>query len=258
MAEGQEDGRMSPSLASEMAEEEPPQPRGHQMSSEELQQHPVWVRSRAPSPMVGPGPQGLGYGMHVGGRPGPGSVASDRGAGSVKKKRPRQDDFPENGERPRYERISLTSLELQAATEMDGADSHLNSDDSEDESSGLKRVQARRPAPRGPRNEGGPPNPDGDDDEPEPSGDEDEDGPRPMRSAPSSGSAEAMMAAAAFGGGARAAFGKSDDGHSETSSKRRKAAYKEAFPVRGVTCVGCAIATRIGPVERFIKDNIGR
>ena len=67
------------------------------------------------------------------------------------------------------------------------------------------------------------------------------------------------MAAAAFGGGARRAFGESEaDGRSETSSKRRKTAYKEAFPVRGVTCVGCAIATRITPVERFVKENIGR
>lgn len=232
---------MSPSLMSEQLEEEPPQPRPHQMSAEELQNHPVWINSRCPSPMVGPGPQGLGFGMRIGGRPGPGSVSSDK----PRKKRGR-DEPADPAERPRYERISMMSLELQAEQEMDGADSHLNSDDSDGEESGLKRVPANRQ--RGPRNEGE----EGEDEEVS-----DDEAPR-NRSAPSSGSAEQMMAAAAFGGGARAAFGQSDDGHSETSSKRRKAAYKEAFPVRGVHCVGCAIATRIAPVERFIKENIGR
>lgn len=234
---------MSPSLMSEQLDEEPPQPRPHQMSAEELQNHPVWVNSRCPSPMVGPGPQGLGFGMRIGGRPGPGSVSSDR----PKKKRGR-DEPSEPSERPRYERISMMSLELQAEQEMDGADSHLNSDDSDGEESGLKRVPAKKS--RGPRNEG--------EEEEDEEVSDDEDAPPRNRSAPSSGSAEQMMAAAAFGGGARAAFGQSDDGHSETSSKRRKAAYKEAFPVRGVHCVGCAIATRIAPVERFIKENIGR
>jgi hypothetical protein len=45
---------------------------------------------------------------------------------------------------------------------------------------------------------------------------------------------------------------------SRTSSKRRRDAYREAFPVRGVTCPGCAMANRTGPVERFIQRNIGR
>ena len=45
---------------------------------------------------------------------------------------------------------------------------------------------------------------------------------------------------------------------SRTSSKRRRDAYREAFPVRGVSCPGCAMANRTGPVERFVQHNIGR
>lgn len=44
---------------------------------------------------------------------------------------------------------------------------------------------------------------------------------------------------------------------SRTSSKRKRDAYKEAMP-KGVTCVGCAIPHRIGPVERCVNQNIGR
>ena len=45
---------------------------------------------------------------------------------------------------------------------------------------------------------------------------------------------------------------------SAASSARRREAYKDAFPVRGVTCVGCALANRIGPVNRFVRDNISQ
>ena len=44
---------------------------------------------------------------------------------------------------------------------------------------------------------------------------------------------------------------------SRTSSKRKRDAYKEAMP-KGVTCVGCSIPHRIGPVERCVNVNIGR
>ena len=45
---------------------------------------------------------------------------------------------------------------------------------------------------------------------------------------------------------------------SGTSSKRKRTAYQNAFPVSGVRCVGCALANRIAPVESFVNANIGR
>ena len=126
--------------------------------------------------------------------------------------------------------------------EMDGADSHLNSDDSGDELGPVKPRKKKRPSV-----------PYNDDED---SGDESQQDQEDSRGT----SAADMMAAAAFGGGAhRAPNGGSEDQYSETSSRRRKHAYKEAFGgVRGVNCVGCALATRVAPVERFIKENIGR
>ena len=65
----------------------------------------------------------------------------------------------------------------------------------------------------------------------------------------------AMYAAAAFGG----AYGgeESDAGSvsqmSGTSSQRRKEAYKAAFPIKGIDCVGCALVKKIAPVEKFVK-----
>ena len=43
-----------------------------------------------------------------------------------------------------------------------------------------------------------------------------------------------------------------------TSSVRRAQAHASAFPVRGVDCVGCALVTRIAPVERFLKDDAAK
>lgn len=125
---------------------------------------------------------------------------------------------------------------------MDGADSHLNSDDSEDDDTAPVKPKKKRLKV--------------------PHNDDEESGNESLQDQEDSRgtSAADMMAAAAFGGGARGANnGGSEDQYSETSSRRRKHAYKEAFGgVRGVNCVGCALATRIVPVERFIKENIGR
>ena len=70
-----------------------------------------------------------------------------------------------------------------------------------------------------------------------------------------SGDNAAMYAAAAFGGAY--AGDESDAGSvsqmSGTSSQRRKDAYKAAFPIKGIDCVGCALVKKIAPVEKFIK-----
>jgi len=68
----------------------------------------------------------------------------------------------------------------------------------------------------------------------------------------------AMYAQAAFGGGY--VDGDSDAGSvsqmSGTSEARRKAAYKAAFPVKGIECVGCMLTKQIAPVIKFVKDNL--
>jgi hypothetical protein len=75
-----------------------------------------------------------------------------------------------------------------------------------------------------------------------------------------SGGDAAMIAAAAFGGGG--VYAGSDDesqsGLSSASSKMRREAHKAAFPIKGVHCVGCALAHKIAPVERFVIENMHR
>ena len=71
-----------------------------------------------------------------------------------------------------------------------------------------------------------------------------------------------MFAQAAFGGG-HGARGASSDGESVsqmsgTSSTRKQRAFKAAFPVKGVDCVGCALVKKIAPVEKFIKDHMNK
>ena len=74
--------------------------------------------------------------------------------------------------------------------------------------------------------------------------------------------ASADMAGAAFGGGASkkracppCGSEMSDDGVSVTSSVVR-ARHERAFPVTGVTCVGCALPAKIQPVIDFISKNM--
>ena len=67
-----------------------------------------------------------------------------------------------------------------------------------------------------------------------------------------------MLAAAAFGGDYDDESEAESTAHSQTSSVRRAQAHASAFAVRGVDCVGCALVSRIGPVERFLKDNASK
>ena len=217
---------VSPSLASDIDDGPPEAQRTHH-TADQLSDHPVWQNSRLPSPMPSeagrsPRPNARGFGSRSqrGGRRGRG--ASEHG------------DF----EKPRYERISATALEFASYAELDGAESHLNSDESDEEAEAAARPRRRKKRSREPVNEA-----DSDDESERPSG----------------ANAAEMMAAAAFGGGANLAPAGTEDGFSETSSRRRANAYKEAFGgIRGVTCVGCALATRIAPVERFVKENISK
>lgn len=74
-------------------------------------------------------------------------------------------------------------------------------------------------------------------------------------------SASHDVAGAAFGGGrvatARApcASEESDDGASATPSVARRC-HERAFPITGVTCVGCALPAKIQPVVEFVSKNM--
>ena len=222
----------SPSLASSA----PPAAQGQQVGAQQLSNHPVWVSSRGEGDRS---PRQFGKGRG-GGR--------GRGRGS----RP-PSEAGDLVNAPRFERISMAELEARQYADGDGADSAIQSDDEGGDdhwdrvrpAGGSGRSKRKK---KGPREEGDDSEDDDEDD------DEDDAGGRRRKLA-------GLMGAAAFGGAAHYTRGGASEAGSmpsENSSARRKDAYKDAFPVRGVTCVGCALANRIGPVNRFVRDNISQ
>lgn len=175
-----------------------------------------------------------------------------------------------DGDAPRFERLSALAMELSGFREhADGGGSSLFSDD---EDGGGKPAHANKPRRSHPVDDESY----DEDDEGAPSvlapsemeGDDGVEAPRggarkkKMRKAqPSAASGDAaMIANAAFGGGG--VYAGSDDesnsGLSTVSSKARREAHRAAFPIKGVDCVGCALAHKIVPVERFVIDNMAR
>ena len=233
----------SPSLAGSHASSAPPAPQPQAVGAQQLSNHPVWQAARGGgSPRAVP-PAGKG-----GGRGGMNFPGRGRGRGS------RAPSEAGDANPPRFERISMAELEARQYADGDGTDSQIQSDDEDDwarirpeGNSGHKKKKHKNK--KGPRNEGAPEDDEEDDDSEEES-DVDE---RRRKLA-------GLMGAAAFGGGGHYGRGGSDAGSmpSEQSSARRADAMRAAFPVRGVTCVGCALANRIGPVNRFVKDNISQ
>ena len=228
----------SPSLASSA----PPAPHGQQVGAQQLSNHPVWISARGRGDIgSGSAPPQFGRG---GGR--------GRGRGRGSSSRPGSDAGDMPPPVPKFERISMAELEAKQYADADGADSAIQSDEDADDhwdrvkpaGGGGQQSKAKRKK-TGPREEAGEPD---DSDE-----DEDDTGDRRRKLA-------GLMGAAAFGGGGghypRGGVSEAGSMTSANSSARRKDAFKDAFPVRGVTCVGCALANRIGPVNRFVKDNI--
>ena len=213
------------------------------MGADQLSNHPVWVSAR------GRGDMGSGSAPPQFGRAGRGRGKGGRGS------RPGSeagDMMPPPA--PKFERISMAELEARQYADGDGADSAIQSDDDVDADDHWNRVKpaAGHKSKRkktGPREEAGEPDDSDEDDD----DDDDVAGDRRRKLA-------GLMGAAAFGGGGghypRGGASEAGSMPSENSSARRKDAFKDAFPVRGVTCVGCALANRIGPVNRFVKDNI--
>ncbi len=131
----------------------------------------------------------------------------------------------------RYERISLAILEQNQRATGDGADSRIDSDD-EGTNVGFGFEVPKAATSSNRKTE---------------SDDEDEDDTR-KRSV-----LDQMLNAAAFGSG-----GETGSEVSQTESKRVRDAHKDAFPLRGVTCVGCSLVTRIGKVDKFVTENLSK
>ena len=136
----------------------------------------------------------------------------------------------------RYERISLLAQELAGAATGDAAVEEGSDDDPDDEFEPVRDQTDNLSVAE--------------------SDDEDE---RPAQRRKPPASATDHFASAAFGTG-RACVQEDDEESlaSGTSSKRKRTAYQNVFPVSGVRCVGCALANRIAPVESFVNANIGR
>jgi hypothetical protein len=236
-----------------------PNAAGHNMSAATLSQHPLWVASSS---------QNRGRG---GGRGGHGGRGRGRGPPS---------DFGDMpAARPRFERISLASLEQDVYENADGADSYIEHSDSEAPDDARKRKRSKRKASAdaskrkasaaGPSGHGGPGgrgaggagDPDGPDDDDEFDDDDDTDGDDENRERRRRLSG--LIGSAAFGGGGGGGGGRGgeadDDDEtapSEAESKRVKAAQRAAFPCKGISCVGCALGHRIGVVDKFVNEHV--
>jgi len=145
--------------------------------------------------------------------------------------------------------ISMLELEIRGRNDLDGASSTASFRGGRAKGKAPKRSKEKRPREY--------------DDE-----DSEEEGEGTDRDGADS-SASLDMAGAAFGGGGGGGAPNkkracrpcgseaSDDGASVTSSVVR-ARHERAFPVTGVTCVGCALPAKIQPVVDFIAKNMSQ
>ena len=227
--------------------------------------HPLWERAA--------GRGGAAEGGRGGGQSGGRGAASDGGGGGGP-----------GGDKPRFERLSQAALEL-AAFDGDGAESSIAASDVQ---TGARRARVSRrwrqkkraragearaiPESPGARLQSDEDEDDEDDEEDEDDSDEadeaDEGGGRCAAAKGGGGGGDdgrdrhdAMLAAAAFGGACDAAAASDADssaGCSQTSSVRRDVAMRAAFPISGVSCVGCVLAGKVAPVVRFVNENAAR
>jgi len=164
------------------------------------------------------------------------AAAAGRGGGGGNKQAPRHESM--------YAPISMMELEIRGRNDLDGASSTASDRGGRGRGrSSDKRDKGKR-RPREYDDEGG-------DEE------EDDAGRDGAESA-----ASVDIAGAAFGGAATkkacrpcGSATESDDGESVTSSVVR-ARHERAFPITGVTCVGCALPAKITPVSDFIAKNM--
>ena len=153
--------------------------------------------------------------------------------------------------------ISMLELEIRGRNDLDGASSTASDRGGRRGKDAGKHSSSKKKAkrPREYDDDGADSDDDNHDNHDNHGDDDDDDGAK--------STASADMAGAAFGGGAAtkkracAPCGSemSDDGVSVTSSVVR-ARHERAFPVTGVTCVGCALPAKIQPVTDFIAKNM--
>ena len=142
--------------------------------------------------------------------------------------------------------ISMMELEIRGRNDLDGASSTASDRGGErrNRDPSKRSGKAKKKRPREYDDEG-----------------EDSEGADVEDGAESSASVD--MAGTAFGGSAAkracrpCASEASDDGASVTSSVAR-ARHERAFPVTGVTCVGCVLPAKITPVSDFIVKNMSQ
>jgi len=176
------------------------------------------------------------------------AAGAGRGSGNKQQQRPES----------MYAPISMMELEIRGRNDLDGASSTTSDRGGgggrgrpKERSGGRKREKAKK---RVREYDDDDDDHDGDREGEECNDDDDDDG----RSA-----ASLDIAGAAFGGAASkkracapcGSVAESDDGASVTSSVVR-ARHARAFPVSGVTCVGCALPAKIAPVTDFIAKNM--
>ena len=219
----------------------PPRPSGSSYQASNLRQSNLFGQAVPPPHARGKGTGGRGGGGRGGGR-------GENGG--------------EGGEGPRFERLSSLGLELDGFREQDEASSLFSQSVRGDSKKKKKTDRVRSQELFGE---------DSDEDEDDdgvsvlaPSELEGGDGveaPRRKKAKNGKSTDAEMLAAAAFGGAAGAGAVSSDDEDDDSASvgsSQQKAAMKAAFPIKGVNCVGCALAHRILPVECFVVDNINR
>ena len=167
------------------------------------------------------------------------AAGAGRGAGAANK-----NNRPEKVFGP----ISMMELEIRGRGDLDGGSSTASvrgdNDKDRDRRPGREKKKSKKRSKR-PREY---------DDDDEDADEDDDDG--------LGSSASLDMAGAAFGGATAAgrvacASEASDDGVSVTSSVVRRR-HERAFPITGVTCVGCALPSKIQPVIDFIAKNMSQ
>ena len=247
-------------------------PAAQNLSSAQISQHPLWIAASGRGGARGGGGRGRGRGR------GP---PSDLGIG----------DAPLS--RPRFERISLASIEQDAYEHGDGAESTISFSESETLGAGAagpsaraakgarakatkatkkqKRVEkegaagaasSSKAAGKQPMAKNGRSGSDSDSDSDSDADDGDADADDDADEASARARRrrlDGMLGSAAFGGGHAAGASDFDDDEtapSEAGSKKEKDATRAAFPVRGLTCVGCALSHRIGVIDKFVNENV--
>ena len=200
------------------------------MSADRLQEHPLWAAARG---ATHPGPRGAR-----------GPTASEKDDGNT-----------------RHERLSAAAIAAELYREADGADSTINSEDEADQFDAGRKSRKRRKKEKRAKRSGSPSlrgkSAAQDDDDDDDSVVSDTGSERRKQAAQLDG----LMGAAAFGRGGKDSCDLSEVGssvsESEASSVRNGRAMRFAFPIRGNMCVGCNLRGRLGPVDAFVRDNIG-